>query len=100
MKVIAVNGSPHENGVTAKGISVMKAELEKEGIDVEVIHAGNKIIRGCTDCRKCKKAGRCVTEDPTDTVNEVYVKMQAADGLILGCPVYYGSIAGTFKCLL
>jgi multimeric flavodoxin WrbA len=97
MKVIALNGSPHSEGVIAKGISVMAGELAKEDIETEVIHVGNKSIRGCMDCRKCRELKRCVIDDP---VNEIFEKIQAVDGLILGSPVYYGGIAGTFKSFL
>jgi len=100
MKVIAFNGSPHHDGVVAAGISVMKGELEKEGISLEVIDVGGKNIQGCLDCRKCKSAntGRCVIEG--DIVNECRDKLKDADGIILGCPVYYGGVAGTFKSFL
>ena len=98
MKVIALNGSPHNSGVIAKGISVMAAELSKQGIETEIIHVGNKHIQGCISCRKCMELGRCVFKG--DLVNEVFDKIQAADGLILGSPVYYGGIAGTFKSFL
>ena len=99
MKVIAFNGSPHKDMVTAAGISVMKDELEKEGIAVEVIHIGNQKIQGCLDCRKCKTdLRRCVISD--DPVNECFDKIQAADGVILGSPVYYSGVAGTFKSFL
>ena len=98
MKVIAFNGSPHNNGVIAKGISIMKNELEKEDISVEVVHVGDKNIHGCIDCHKCRELKHCaLTGDP---VNEAFEKMQASDGVILGSPVYYGGIAGTFKCFL
>ena len=99
MNVIAFNGSPHEDMVVARGISVLKGELEKEGISVEVIHIGNKSIHGCMDCRKCRSvSGHCVISG--DPVNECFEKMKAADGVILGSPVYYGGVAGTFKSFL
>ena len=98
MNVIAFNGSPHHDREVARGISIIKGELEKEGITTEVIHVGNKSIHGCMDCRKCRETGRCAIED--DPVNECFDKLKSADGLILGTPVYYGSIAGTFKCFL
>ena len=98
MKVIAVNGSPHSNGVVAKGISVITAELAKENIETEILHVGDKNIHGCIACRKCRELRRCSISG--DIVQEASEKIQAADGLILGCPVYYGSIAGTFKCFL
>jgi multimeric flavodoxin WrbA len=98
MKVVALNGSPHHDGVIAGGISIMKGELEKEGIIVEVIQVGGKKIHGCLDCRRCDELDRCVTND--DPVNECREKLISADGIILGSPVYYGGIAGTFKCFL
>ena len=98
MNVIAFNGSPHHDGVIARGISIMKGELEKEGISVEVVQVGGKNIHGCIDCRKCKTLGHCAIGG--DMVDECFVKLQSADGVILGCPVYYGGVAGTFKCFL
>jgi multimeric flavodoxin WrbA len=98
MNVVALNGSPHHDGVVAGGIAVMKTELEKEGISVEVVNVGDKNIHGCIDCRKCKTSGRCVIAG--DPVNECFEKINAADGLILGSPVYYGGVAGTFKSFL
>ena len=98
MNVLAFNGSPYNDRVVAKGISVMAEELSKEGIAVEVIHVGNKRIQGCLDCRKCRTLKHCVITD--DPVQEAFEKMQAADGIILGSPVYYGGVAGTFKSFL
>ncbi|MCL1814725.1 MAG: flavodoxin family protein [Treponema sp.] len=98
MKVVAFNGSPYNDRVVAKGISAMAEVLAKEGIEVEVVHVGNKSIHGCMDCWKCRELKHCViTNDP---VNESLEKILAADGVILGSPVYYGGIAGTFKCFL
>jgi multimeric flavodoxin WrbA len=98
MKVIAFNGSPHEDGVIHKGLSVLAGELEKDGIDVEIVHVGNQKIRGCIDCRKCRQSGRCVFDD--DLVNRCVEKLSGADGIVLGSPTYYGGIAGTFKSFL
>ena len=98
MKVIAFNGSPNKDGVVAKGISIITGELSKEGIETECIHVGDKNIHGCMDCRKCRELKRCAISG--DVVNEAFEKIQAADGVILGSPVYYGGVAGTFKCFL
>jgi multimeric flavodoxin WrbA len=97
MKVIAFNGSPHTGGVVAKGLSVMAGELKNEGIDTEIVQIGGKVIRGCMDCRKCREIGKCVIDDE---VNQRREEALAADGIILGTPVYYSGIAGTFKCFL
>ena len=98
MKVIAFNGSPHNNGVIANGISLIQKELENAEIEVEAIHVGSKHISGCMDCRQCRETNRCIIKD--DVVNDALDKLQSADGIILGCPVYYGGVAGTFKCFL
>jgi multimeric flavodoxin WrbA len=98
MRVIAFNGSPHGDGTVYAGISAMREELEKAGIAVELIHVGGKPIRGCVDCRKCGTLGKCVFDD--DMVNECRDKVNEADGVILGSPVYYGGVAGAFKSFL
>ena len=98
MKVIAFNGSPHNDGVIEAALELMCAELENEKIGTEIIQAGKEPIRGCIDCRKCRELGRCVFND--DMVNDAAEKVRAADGIIIGSPVYYGSIAGNFKCFL
>jgi multimeric flavodoxin WrbA len=98
MKVVAFNGSPHQEGVVYHGILAMQEELAKEGIQTEIIQAGADDIRGCTACGTCHKLGKCVFDD--DIVNPSREKLNAADGIILGSPVYYGGIAGTFKSFL
>jgi multimeric flavodoxin WrbA len=72
--------------------------LQAEGIEVEIVHIGNQAIHGCVGCGTCgrKKNGQCVITG--DALNETVQKMSAADGIILGSPVYYAGIAGTMKC--
>ena len=98
MKVIAFNGSPHKEGVIYTGIEEMVGELRREGVEVEVCPVGGRLIHGCIGCGVCRKKGLCAIED--DGVNEYIEKTRRADGIILGSPVYYGGIAGAFKCLL
>lgn len=99
MHVVAINGSPKAEGNTYNSIKIVTDELEKQGISTEIIHIGNKNIRGCIACGDCakNKNEKCVINDE---VNEVIQKMKAADGIIIGSPVYYASIAGTMKCFL
>lgn len=100
MKVVAFNGSPRKEGNTYHAIKIVTNELEKEGIDTEIIHVGNKSIRGCMACGQCikNKNEKCVL--PGDEVNEWIQKMKEADGILLGSPVYFSSIAGTMKAFL
>ncbi len=96
-KVLLVNGSPHPNGCTAAALKEMIPVLEREGIETELIHIGNRDIRGCISCNSCSKTGKCVFSDP---VNEIAPKFEAADGLVIGSPVYYGSPNGTLLSFL
>ncbi len=100
MKVVAINGSPHKEGNTYAAIKVITDQLEKEGIETEILHVGTKPIRGCTGCWGCGKTegNKCIYDD--DIVNEYSTKMMEADGIILGCPVHYSGISGTMKCFL
>ena len=99
MKVIAINGSPKEAGNTYHALKIVTDELEKQEIETEIIHVGNKNIRGCIACGGCakNKNEKCVIDD---YVNEAIQKLKAADGIIIGSPVYYASMAGTMKCFL
>ncbi|QCX33190.1 flavodoxin family protein [Caloramator sp. E03] len=98
MKVVAFNGSPKENGNTYYAIKTVADELYKEGIEVEIIHVGNKAIRGCIACGACSKNnGKCIIDDE---VNGWVDKMINADGIILGSPVYFSGINGTMKSFL
>lgn len=98
MKVVAFNGSPKKEGNTYHAIRMVAEELEKEGIEVEIVHVGNKTIKGCIACGFCVKNGKCVTNN--DEVNEWIQKMREADGIILGSPVHYAAIGGTMKSFL
>jgi multimeric flavodoxin WrbA len=100
MKTVAFNGSPKKEGNTWHAIKMVAAELENEGIETEIIHVGNKTIRGCSACGQCvkNKNEQCVL--PGDEVNEWIQKMKCADGIILGSPVHYAAMGGTMKSFL
>ena len=92
MKVLLIHGSPHANGCTAAALKEMISVFEAEGVETELIHVGNKDIRGCIACGSCMKNGKCVFDD---LVNETAPKFEKADGLVIGSPVYYASPNGT-----
>ena len=96
-KVILLNGSPHTHGCTATALLEMIKVFEAEGIETELIQVGTKNIRGCIACGTCEKNGKCVFDD---LVNEVAPKFEAADGLVIGSPVYYGSPNGNLLSFL
>ncbi len=91
-KVLLINGSPKSEGCTYTALNEMVKVFDKEGIETEIIHIGNKDIRGCVACNNCRKNGKCVFDD---IVNEVAKKFENADGLVVGSPVYYASPNGT-----
>lgn len=92
MKALLINGSPRPNGCTFTALTELAATLEQQGIETEIIHVGNKDIRGCIGCRRCHAGlNKCVFDD---IVNEVAPKLAEADAFVIGAPVYYGSPAG------
>lgn len=93
MKVLMLNGSPRAQGNTFIALSEIAKQLEKCGIDSEIVHIGTKAVRGCIACGKCRElAGKCVFDD--DVCNSISAKFAEADALIVGSPVYYGQPNG------
>ena len=87
MKVMMINGSPHENGCTYTSLKSVEDELKEKGIESEILHIGKEGIKGCTACMGCVKTGYCIYKD--DRVNEAIDKLKDADGFIVGSPVYF-----------
>lgn len=100
MKVVAFNGSPNKEGNTYHALKMVAEELENEGVEVEIIHVGNKTISGCLACNACKrnKDEKCIIAK--DDVNEWIQKMKLSDGIILASPVHFAAIGGTMKSFL
>lgn len=97
MKVLVVNGSPHLNGCTDRGLREVEETLKANGVEVERVNVGNKDIRGCIGCYFCRTHGRCVFND---AVNETAPKLAEADGLLVGSPVYYAGCNGQLLAFL
>ena len=95
--MLILNGSPRVNGCTARALKEVSKSLNEEGIETETINVGNKDIRGCIACKSCFKTGKCVFDD---IVNDIAVKFEKADGIIIGSPVYYAGSNGTIISLL
>lgn len=97
MKVLLINGSPHAKGCTYTALAEVAGSLNKQGIETEILQVGHLDIRGCMACGGCGRTGRCVYDD---IVNEISDKLEAADGLVVGSPVYYAGANGTLTALL
>ncbi|MCI8560058.1 MAG: flavodoxin family protein [Dorea sp.] len=97
MKVLMINGSPHAEGNTYIALHEMEKVFAQEGIETEMIHIGNKDIRGCIACYSCAKNKKCVFDD---IVNETAVKFAECDGIVVASPVYYASANATLVAFL
>lgn len=100
MNVIAINGSARKDGNTALLIKAVFDQLESAGISTGMIQLGGKSLRGCTACMKCweNQDGRCVIEN--DQLNEIFDKMNSADGIVLGSPTYFADVTAEMKALI
>ena len=97
MHVLLVNGSPHGQGMTARQLAFVEEGLHADGIETSWFQVGSKPIQDCIDCGGCSGVGRCVFDD---AANELIDALNAADGVVVGSPVYYGAAAGSLCCLL
>lgn len=97
MKVLMINGSPHKEGNTYIALHEMEKIFSEAGIETEILHIGNKAIRGCIACQTCMEKGKCVFDD---MVNEAAAKFEECDGLVVGSPVYYASANATLVAFL
>jgi multimeric flavodoxin WrbA len=100
MKVVAICASARKNGNTALLLRTALAELEREGIETELVELAGQRLRGCTACLKCRarKDRRCsITDDP---VNDCIAKMDAAEGMLLGSPTYFADVSAEMKALI
>ncbi len=93
MKVLMLNGSPHEKGCTYTALTHVEKSLQAAGIETEIVHIGKTPVGGCTACGGCRKAGKCVFDD--GRIAAVAEKMKEADALVVGSPVYYASVNGS-----
>ena len=100
MKVVAFNGSARKEGNTDILIKAVLAEVEKEGIDTEIVNLRNSNIQGCKACGKCfeKQNQRCVFKN--DIANDCIEKMLSADGVLLGSPTYFTDVSTEMKALI
>ena len=98
MRVLLVNGSPRRDGCTYTALREVAGALEKNGVETEMFHIGTGPVHGCLNCGKCKPGGACAIDD--DLYNDLYGKIVAADGIIIGSPVYFSGPNGALCALL
>lgn len=97
MKVLLVNGSPHQKNCTYTALTEVAKSLNEEGIETEIFWIQNKPIGGCIACLSCKEKGKCVFDD---VVNEFVEKAKEVDGFIFGTPVHYAGATGNMTAFM
>ncbi len=97
MKVILVNGSPHEKGCTHRALTEIENTLKSEGFEAEILWLGTAPLAGCRGCLACAKLGKCILDDK---VNELAPKLLEADGVVFGSPVHYAAASGTITSFM
>ena len=98
MKVLLINDSPRAKGCTYTALMAVAAQLEREGLEWELVQLGNGPVRDCIACGKCKEGGGCIFRD--DPVNDIIEKARQADGFVFGTPVYYAHPSGRVLSIL
>lgn len=100
MQVVAFNGSPRKDGNTAAMLKHVLQELEREGIQTELLQLADLKLRGCRACYQCftAKNKHCALVD--DGLNTCIDKMLAADGILLGSPTYFADLTTDLKALI
>ncbi len=97
MKVLLVNGSPHQKGCTYTALKEVEKTLNEEGIETEIFWIGTKPISGCIGCSRCREIHKCCIDD---VVNEFVEKAKEADGFVFGTPVHYAGMTGAMTSFM
>lgn len=97
MKVLLINGSPHQFGCTYTALKEVADTLNRNDVATEIYHIGPDAIRGCVGCGSCFTTQKCIFEDG---VNEISSRLVEFDGIVVGSPVYYAGASGQLCCFL
>lgn len=97
MKVLLINGSPNEHGCTYTALHEVATTLESNGIETEILYLGKKPVPGCIACMSCVKTGHCFQKD---IVQDVQMRLDEFDGIVIGSPVYYSAPTGQLVSFL
>jgi multimeric flavodoxin WrbA len=97
MKVIGIAGSPREKSNSLYYTQIALEEIANSGIATELIELREKRVEPCSACYDCQKVRKCTIDDD---FMEIYDKMLAAEGIIIGSPVYLSSIPASLSSVL
>ena len=97
MKVLLVNGSPHEKGCTNRALMEIQRTLLEEGVDSEILWLGKEPLGGCIACGGCRHNDQCIYDD---ILNKSREKFRQADGFVFGSPVHYAAASGNLTAFM
>lgn len=97
MKVLLINGSPNKNGCTYTALHEVEKTLNANGVETELLYLGKKPVPGCIACMDCMKTGHCFQKDK---VQDIQMRLEEFDGIIIGSPVYYSAPTGQLVSFL
>lgn len=102
MKVLGINGSPRRQWNTATLLNKALEGAASKGAETELIHLYNLNYKGCMSCFACKlidgrSYGRCAINDD---LAPIFKKIEEADAVILGSPIYFGQVTGEMRSFL
>ena len=97
MKVLLINGGPHEKGCTNRALLEIKNTLLAEGVESDIVWLGNSPVASCIGCGACKKSGECFRKD---IANEVAARLDEYDGYVFGSPVHYAACSGALSSFM
>jgi multimeric flavodoxin WrbA len=100
MKVLGINCSPRKGGNTELLLKEVFKPLEETGIKTELFQIGGKKVAGCIACMKCRKKGDKRCHQKNDAINKCIEKMEKADAIIIGSPVYMADLTGNAKSFM
>ncbi|MBD3175634.1 MAG: flavodoxin family protein [Armatimonadia bacterium] len=101
MKILALQTSPNEHGLTATMARATLAGAEELGADTDLVHLRQRDIKACLACEdgwgQCRRDGTCIIEDELQAIRE---SMHSADALVISTPVYFGEVSEVTKSFL
>lgn len=101
LTALAISGSPRLEGNTYILLKRCLDRLATQGIGGELVTLVGKTVRGCNACAACTETRDATCPGITDDDFQSYFeKMQKADIIVVGSPVYFGSAAPELMALL
>ena len=97
MKVLLLNGSPHEKGCTYTALNEIAKTLVVDDVEAEIFWLGTDAVKSCTACGACRKLGKCIHED---IANTIIAKLDDIDALVIGSPVHYAGASGQVTAVM